>query len=109
MLDEKLPLRLWAQAMKLRGNCYVTSEALFHLLGGKLAGWKAMRMKWEGDTHWFIMNVNTGHILDATAAQFKRRPDYSKATGTGFLTKKPSKRAVSMMNHMLWTLKRREY
>jgi hypothetical protein len=27
-----------------RGNCYYTSEALYHILGGKAAGWKPMRI-----------------------------------------------------------------
>ena len=84
----------------MRGNCYVTSEALYHLLGGKAAGWKAMRMKHEGDTHWFLKNGEL--IVDATVAQFKTKPDYSKAIGTGFLTKNPSKRAQQMMESLVW-------
>lgn len=87
----------------MRGNCYVTSEALFHLLGGKAAGWQAVRMRWEGDTHWYIRSTVTGQIIDATAKQFKKTPDYSKGIATGFLTRQPSKRAVSMMNRMLWS------
>ena len=85
-----------------RGNCYVTSEALFHLLGGKATGWQAMRMRWEGDTHWFIRNVRTGQIVDATAMQFITPPDYSKAVATGFLTKQPSKRASNLMQVLIW-------
>lgn len=90
--------------MKVRGNCYVTSEALYHLLGGKAEGWKAMRMRWEGDTHYFLLNVNTGQRVDATVRQFARTPDYSKAVGVGFLTKKPSAKARSLMKRMLWQL-----
>ncbi len=30
------------------GNCYVTCEALYHLLGGKKAGYKPMYIKHEG-------------------------------------------------------------
>ena len=86
----------------MRGNCYVTSEALYHLLGGKAAGWQAMRLRWEGDTHWFLRNVRTNQIVDATARQFDRVPDYSRAVATGFLTHRPSKRAVSLMKRMLW-------
>ncbi|HTQ97237.1 MAG TPA: hypothetical protein VMH89_10555 [Candidatus Acidoferrum sp.] len=86
----------------MRGNCYVTSEALFHLLGGKAAGWRAMRMRWEGDTHWFLYNKYTGHLIDATKCQFKKEPNYKKAVATGFLTKKPSKRAKIMMERMVW-------
>jgi len=86
----------------MRGNCYVTSEALYHLLGGKAAGWKPMRVEHEGDMHWFLYNVLSGQRLDATAKQFKTKPPYDKAIGCGFLTKTASKRARSMMSEMLW-------
>lgn len=88
-----------------RGNCYVTSEALYHLLGGKEAGWVPMRMKYEGDTHWFLHHTYTDQRIDATAYQFKNPPDesdYYKAVGCGFLTKQPSKRAKEMMGRLLW-------
>jgi hypothetical protein len=85
-----------------RGNCYVTSEALFHLLGGKTAGWTAMRMPVPGDMHWFLRH-KSGLILDATAQQFIMPLDYSKAVATGFLTSYPSARAAIMMDKMLWS------
>lgn len=87
---------------KRRGNCYATSEALYHLLGGKGSGWKPMRMRWQRDTHWFLQNIQTGQILDATARQFTKPPDYSKARGSGFLTKKPSRAARQLMQILLW-------
>lgn len=86
----------------MRGNCYVTSEALYHLLGGKAKGWKPMRVRHWGDTHWFLLNVNTGQILDATAKQFRTPPLYDKAVGSGFLTKQPSKRARALMDKLVW-------
>jgi hypothetical protein len=85
----------------VRGNCYVTSEALFHLLGGKSAGWKAMVMRHEGDVHWFLKHEN-GLILDATSEQFKTKPNYDLARGTGFLTKQPSRRAKNLMERLVW-------
>jgi hypothetical protein len=85
----------------LRGNCYVTSEALYHLLGGKTAGWKPMNMHTETDSHWFLLH-ESGLILDATAHQFDLPLDYSKAKGRGFLTKAPSKRARELMNILLY-------
>jgi hypothetical protein len=85
----------------MRGNCYVTSEALYHLLGGKDSGWTPMNMQWEGDSHWFLKHYN-GVILDATAKQFKKTPDYSLARGRGFLTSSPSARAVELMGKLLW-------
>ena len=80
----------------------MTSEALYHLMGGKASGWVPMRMRHEGDTHWFLKNRKTGQIVDATAQQFTNPPDYSKARGSGFLTRLPSKRAEDMMVKLLW-------
>lgn len=106
-----------------RGNCYVTCEALYHLLGGKAAGWKPMTLRHEGDTHWYLIKlewdpelgpwldrdkglIKGGWVervrLDPTVSQFKTPPDYSKGRGRGFLTKKPSKRARAMMQAMVW-------
>jgi len=74
------------------GHCYVASEVAYYLLGGKECGWKAMHMTHLGASHWFLKH-KSGFILDLTYNQFKSPLDYSKARGTGFLTKEPSKRA----------------
>ena len=87
--------------MVMKGNCYVTSEALYHLLGGKAAGWKPMHMTHEGQSHWFLQH-KSGMILDATVGQFKIVPNYSKARGKGFLTKTPSRAAFGLMARMVW-------
>jgi hypothetical protein len=92
---------------KPRGNCYVAVESLFHLLGGRAAGYKPMVMRHEGDTHWFLIKEARNHyasdiIIDPTVSQFKTKPDYSKARGCGFLTKKPSKRARELMKKIVW-------
>lgn len=106
---------------KTRGNCYVTCEALYHLLGGKKAGYVPHRLKHEGDTHWYLVKrfpfppvegtsltkmkiwqIVGSVIIDPTASQFKTPPDYSKGVGAGFLTKKPSKRAREMMKKLVW-------
>lgn len=85
----------------MKGNCYVTVEALFHLIGGKAAGWKPMTLRHEGATHWFLVH-KSGIRLDPTASQFDTLPDYTKARGRGFLTKAPSKRARAMMHAMVY-------
>lgn len=84
----------------MRGNCYVASEALYHLLGGKFAGWKPMQMRIAGGSHWFLKH-RSGVILDPTRDQFSMLPDYHLARGRGFLTKQPSKRAVVLMAHIM--------
>lgn len=93
---------------KKHGNCYVTCEALYHLMGGKKAGWTPMFTYHEGQPHWFLQHRKdtiwgvSSTIVDPTARQFRTKPDYYKAVGKGFLTKKPSKRARVLMRHMLW-------
>jgi hypothetical protein len=61
-----------------------------------------MRLKHEGDTHWFLVNIRSGQRVDVTAKQFKKTPRYKDAVGAGFLTKRPSKRARAMMRKLVW-------
>ena len=84
-----------------RGNCYVASEAMYHILGGKAAGWKPMRLKCAGDCHWFLQHTS-GMIVDPCVMQFDRRPPYHLGIGCGFLTKQPSKRARALMEVLTW-------
>lgn len=84
----------------LTGHCYVASEAAYHVLGGKDAGWKPMFVRHEGAPHWFLRNERSGQDLDITAGQFRTTPDYAAAKGKGFLTRDPSKRALSVIERM---------
>lgn len=87
-----------------RGNCYYTSEALYHILGGKAAGWKPMRMSVPVvGSHWFLKH-ESGLIIDATVRQFSKntKVNYAKAKGCGFLTKKPSRYARMMIELMTY-------
>ncbi len=86
----------------MRGNCYVASEALFHILGGKAAGWKPMRMRVDTDMHWFLKH-ESGLVLDPSVQQFSHPPDYSKGVGCGFLTSKPSHRARVLTEQLTWS------
>lgn len=96
--------------VRKRGNCYVTCEALYHLLktparkglGVKLV---PMTLRHEGEVHWvlgFMLPDGSKLILDPTGKQFKTKPDLRTARGRGFLTKKPSKRARALMKLLLW-------
>lgn len=71
------------------------AEAFYHKLGGKKAGWKPCVVKHNGQTHWYLKHIS-GLILDPTATQFIDYP-YDKGKGCGFLTKKPSKRAKTIL------------
>lgn len=83
----------------MTGHCYVASEALYHTLGGKDAGWKPMFIRHEGEPHWFIQNEQ-GIILDPTASQFSTPVPYEDAKGMGFLTRQPSKRAQVLLERL---------
>jgi hypothetical protein len=91
--------------MTARGNCYVASEALYHLLGGKAAGWTPIQMRWGGDSHWALRH-RSGLILDPTRNQFTKKPtdlDWDiHGRGRGFLTREPSRRAAELMTRILW-------
>lgn len=92
-----------------RGNCYVTCESLYHLLGGKRAGYTPHTLRHEGDVHWYLVHrigsssgAEIQLIVDPTASQFKTPPDYTQGRARGFLTKQPSKRARAMMDLLVW-------
>lgn len=74
-----------------RAHCYVASEALYHLLGGKAAGITPMRIRHEGSSHWYLRTPE-GYV-DPTADQFETPVPYDQGVGCGFLTRAPSLRA----------------
>jgi 8-oxo-dGTP pyrophosphatase MutT (NUDIX family) len=82
---------------KFAGHCYVSAEALFHMLGGHGSGWVPQNIQHEGDQHWYLKHRETGQILDPTASQFKTKVPYEKGRGRGFLTSEPSKRASELI------------
>lgn len=91
----------------IRGNCYAASEALYHILGGVRGDWtpKVMRLP-GGQTHWYLGHKYWPVCIDISIRQFKvkDRPNYNLARGSGFLTKKPSKRARKLMKELTWQL-----
>jgi hypothetical protein len=87
----------WSPDNPLHGHCYAASEALYHLLGGKRAGWMAT----HGEGHWWLENRSTGERLDPTAGQYQdREPPYDMGRRAGFLTKKPSQRAQTIIDRV---------
>lgn len=77
--------------------CYVASEAVYWLVGGKSAGLTPMQMRVGEESHWFLRGPDN-EIIDITASQYNRRIFYEKARGRGFLTKYPSKRAYALID-----------
>ena len=80
----------------LAGHCYVAAEALYHL-GAGAAGYRPESLRWEGGIHWRLRNLASGLILDPTAAQFQAPPPPHLGRGRGFLTGKPSARALVVL------------
>jgi hypothetical protein len=82
---------------KLAGHCYIASEILYHLLGGKNSGWKPMFMRVYNTPHWYLQH-ESGKIIDLTDSQFDGKLDRTNAVGKGFLTKHLSKRATKLLS-----------
>ena len=109
VLTEDLLTDYWKKIIRSKkchyttGHCYATSEALYHILGGKKNGYKPMYGKTKkGNSHWWIED-SKGNILDVTAEQFyyhNAKPPYHNGIGSGFLTKEPSKRAQKIINRL---------
>ena len=89
----------------MAGHCYVASEALYHLLGGKAAGLKPMTIKMGPVmriglfTHWYLV-TNYGSILDPTGDQFASPAPYHLGKGRGFLPRHPSARAQAVIDRV---------
>lgn len=81
------------------GFCYIATEALFYMLGGKDSGLKPVCASYEEGTHWWLVNKK-GKILDPTASQYGNDdPPYHLGKGCGFQNGyvKPSKRAQALL------------
>ena len=86
------------------GHCYVASEALFHLLGGRASDYRPFHGKDDtGDTHWWLVDTFTGARHDVTADQYYsvgKTPPYDAGRMGTFLTREPSKRARIVMERL---------
>jgi hypothetical protein len=84
------------------GYCYVASEALYHLLNDRT--WIPQTAPYKDEfvkaSHWWLKNKVTGEIVDPTRKQFLNPFPYHLGRGTGFMTKKPSKRAQKVLDRI---------
>lgn len=105
----------WSPENPTYGFCSVASEALYFLLGGSLAGWKAVVGRDESGTHWWLES-ETGRRLDPTADQYLsqgKRPPYDQGRPGGFMGmreepgspwgfgRRPSRRAKDLLDRVL--------
>ncbi len=84
----------------MKGHCYVASEALYHLLGGKSSGWVPHSISHEGGPHWYLKHMG-GRIVDPTSDQFNTPVPYHKGAPKDFLTPLPSALAREALDRML--------
>jgi hypothetical protein len=75
----------------LAGHCYIVCEALASLHDGL----KPCVIRHGKGTHWFLRKGK--RVIDPTAEQFPDAVPYEQGKGCGFLTAKPSKRAVELL------------
>lgn len=105
LTPDLLENKFWRERQKKRrmaGFCYIASEAYYHLRG-KYDQYKPHHIKvTEGKHdfgHWFLKS-DDGKIIDITAEQFNRIPDYAKSKCRAWLTKHPSRRAKVIINRV---------
>jgi hypothetical protein len=84
---------------RVAGFCYVASEAVYHLAGGRRSGLTPMVLRVEGKppvgTHWWLedRSVSPPRVIDVTAGQFRpplSRTERRLGRGCEFLTRRPS-------------------
>jgi hypothetical protein len=105
---------------QLTGHCFVATEVFWELTKRleKNYNYVPCFIKHEGDSHWFAKDLETGHIVDITAGQFKNIPDYNlakcdthdKASASRYMMRRkdpldrskttPTQRAVKFLNRM---------
>lgn len=109
LTDELLPYKFQNvdRTSNVEGHSYSSVEALFYLLGGKSSKLSLQSASFdkygETHTHWWI-KAHDGQILDPTAEQFYidgKEPPYIQGKKAEFLTKGPSKKALTIINRMI--------
>jgi hypothetical protein len=75
----------------MAGHCAVATQSLYLLLGGRRAGYTPMQLWHEGASHWYL-RAKDGHVLDATADQFRTPVPYTEGVARGFMTPRHGRR-----------------
>lgn len=134
VLSRDLLSREWQALVPLdapqeTGHCAVASEAAYHLIGGRAAGYiptvcgywtdasDTMHFRGEGDvdpawqreTHWWLTGpsdagvAGAGKVYDVTSGQYDAPFPYAKGKNAGFMQPQrlPSKRARIVMDRVI--------
>ena len=81
----------------IHGACYITSEAVYHLIKDKYP-LQVKRHKMQDVTHWWLETGN--EIIDPTAEQFDFEYPYHLGKNSAFLTVVPSKRCEILLTRI---------
>lgn len=83
----------------LSGHCYIVTEAIYYLLDDEdRKDYVPSTLKINNVTHWFLKNKKTNEVIDATKEQFNFNLNYDVSRNRFFLTNKPSKRTLILLN-----------
>lgn len=74
----------WEKSNYQRGYCYLVSEVLYHFIAEFKDFTPRMMYIDPGETHWFLMNEETGEIADYTSAQYPFVLEYTLSTKRAF-------------------------
>ena len=92
--DEYVPARGKPPAC---GHCYVASEAIWHLLGGRGSELTPKAVRHEGVVHWWLED-GEGHVIDVAARGcFDQAVPRPRGRRRAFLTEQPSQRAQEVL------------
>ena len=60
----------------MTGHCHTATNAFFHATGGFDGPYLPYFIEHEGASHWYLLNMDTGSVVDLTASQFRTQPPY---------------------------------
>lgn len=85
---------------RLGGHCYLATEAMYYLLGGKSSGYMPASIVHEGVKHYYLKHRDSGEVLDLTATQFRTAIPYEKGRGSVYRQSKPSNRTAILLERV---------
>lgn len=124
LLSPKWAMAIPPHSHPVSGHCAIAAEALYHILGGKDAGYMPMVCKYHfntgcivrgpgpdpklDETHWWLRGPQNGlrgagSVIDPTAQQYNAPFPYDWGRGCAFMAPngKPSKRAQILIDRMM--------
>lgn len=79
-------------------HCYVATEAAYHMFAKKMGYVPYVFKHPDGSTHWWLVQEETGDVLDPSGPQLGRRKfPYAEGRRAVFLTRRPSRRAAELI------------